>query len=75
MAVTGTPRVGYNSSQARRKKRKLTKAAERIATPVVLAIKTATAQVAPTEKSSGIDVPQTAVCLQESASTLVAHFR
>ena len=74
MAVTGTPHAGLNRSQARRKKRKLTKAAARAATPVVLAIKTVTAQVTPsTEKSSGTDVLQAAACLPESASTLVTH--
>ncbi|KAL0044944.1 hypothetical protein WJX82_002860 [Trebouxia sp. C0006] len=45
MAVTGTPHAGLNRSQARRKKRKLTKAAARAATPVVLAILTVTAQL------------------------------
>ncbi|KAL0044904.1 hypothetical protein WJX82_001770 [Trebouxia sp. C0006] len=45
MAVTGTPYAGLNRSQARREKRKLTKAAARAATPVVLAIKTVTAQL------------------------------
>ncbi len=75
MAATGTPHAGYTSRQARRKKRKLTKAAERAATPAVLAIKTVPAQVMPsTEKSSGTDVLQTAACLPESASTLVTHF-
>ena len=74
MAVTGTPYAGLNRSQARREKRKLTKAAARAATPVVLAIMTVTAQVTPsTEKSAGTDVLQTAACLPESASTLVTH--
>ncbi|KAA6428059.1 MAG: hypothetical protein FRX49_02720 [Trebouxia sp. A1-2] len=45
MAATGTPHTGYNSRRARRKKRKLTKAADRAATPAVLAIKTVTAEV------------------------------
>ena len=74
MAVTGTPHAGLNRSQARRKKRKLTKAAARAATPVVLAIMTVTAQVTPsTEKSAGTDVLQTAACLPENASTFVTH--
>ncbi len=56
MAVTGTPHAGHNRSHARRKKRKLTKAAERAAFPVVLAIKSVTAKVThSTEKSAGTD--------------------
>ena len=51
MAATGTPHAGYTRRQARRTKRKLTKAADRAATPAVLAIKTVPAQVMPsTEK-------------------------
>ena len=57
MAATGTPDAGHTRRHARGKKRKLTKAAERAATPAVLAIKTVQAQVMPsTEKSSGTDV-------------------
>lgn len=52
MAATGTPHTGYNSRRARRKKRKLTKAADRAATPAVLAIKTVTAEVLPSTKQS-----------------------
>jgi len=76
MAATGTPHVGCNRRQARREKRKLTKAAERDASPAVLAIKTLPVQVMPsTEKTSGTDVLQTAALTRKScASTLVTHF-
>lgn len=45
MAATGTPDAGHTRRHARGKKRKLTKAAERAATPAVLAIKTVPAQL------------------------------
>lgn len=45
MAAVGKPHAGNTRRQARRKKSKLTKAAERAATPAVLAVKTVPTQV------------------------------